>query len=741
MEKTSGTAHRWRFHRLGGFDQVRLEREEDIRNLGTLDQKLWAALSCPVNGLEFDTKTLAMLDSDGDGRVRVQEILAAVNWISTILANLGSFMAGTDSLPLAAINDQHDEGRHLLASARKLLTMLGKGDGDSISIDDVAQCDSLLIAARFNGDGIISPDTAADDATRQLIEEIMSSVGSEPDRSNTPGISLERIETFFSAASAYAAWWVEGTGNAENLPFGDNTQLAATVFTRIRSKIDDYFLRAGLAAFDPGAATPMNPSLSTYETLAAGDLTQATSEIESFPLAHIRASQPLPLRDGLNPAWAADIATLSALVIEPLFGTIDALEKEQWQKIKTTFAPYESWQSSKAGVEVDALGIERVQEILAGPGRQALKELIEEDLAPAEQIADMAKVVQLVHFNRDLYRLLRNFVSFSDFYSKRDKAVFQAGTLYIDGRACELCIKVQDATTHSAMANLGRTYLAYLNCQRRNSAEKMVIAAAFTGGDSDNLMVGRNGVFYDCQGNDWDATIIKIVDHPISVRQAFWSPYKRITRMIGEQIEKFAAAKDKAVDSQAGAGITDMGAKAKDPKAAPAAPFDVAKFAGIFAAIGLAIGAIGTAIASIFGVFLSLPIWQMPLAIGGVILAISGPSMLIAYLKLRQRNLGPMLDANGWAVNTKAGINIPFGATLTRLAELPKGSERSLIDPFAEKKPRWKSWLFLLLLFIAVGFAWQKGYIIKGISMLQQQSTAEKTIEQPAQPPAPPAKK
>jgi hypothetical protein len=129
----------------------------------------------------------------------------------------------------------------------------------------------------------------------------------------------------------------------------------------------------------------------------------------------------------------------------------------------------------------------------------------------------------------------------------------------------------------------------------------------------------------------------------------------------------------------------------------------------------------------------------MPLAVGGVILAISGPSMLIAYLKLRQRNLGPMLDANGWAVNTKAGINIPFGTTLTRLAELPKGAERSLIDPFAEKKPRWKSWLVLLLIFIAVGFAWQNGYITKGITMLRQQTAVEKTIEQPAeQPPAPP---
>lgn len=506
--------------------------------------------------------------------------------------------------------------------------------------------------------------------------------------------------------------------------------------TRIRSKVDDYFLRAGLAAFDPRAETPMNPAPATYEALAAGDLTEATVELERFPLAHIQAGQPLPLREGINPAWSSEMSRLVNLVIEPLFGTIATLTNDQWQQAKAAFTAYENWQNRKAGLEVDPLGISRIQEILAGPDREKLLELIREDLVPAAEVADIGKVVQLVHFNRDLFQLLRNFVSFTDFYSQRDKAVFQAGTLYIDGRTCELCIKVQNADSHSAMANLSRTYLAYCNCQRRDSGEKMVIAVAFTGGDSDNLMVGRNGVFYDRQGNDWDATITKIIDHPISVRQAFWAPYKRIARMIGEQIEKFATARDKAVDTQAGTGLTELGAKTgTDAKATAAPPFDVAKFAGIFAAIGLAIGAIGTAVASIFGVFFALPIWQMPLAIGGIILAISGPSMLIAYIKLRQRNLGPMLDANGWAVNTKAGINIPFGSTLTRLAELPKGSERTMTDPFAEKKPRWKFWLFVVLLLAAVGFAWEKGYITKGIEMVRPPAattSAEQVEQKPA---------
>jgi hypothetical protein len=60
--------------------------------------------------------------------------------------------------------------------------------------------------------------------------------------------------------------------------------------------------------------------------------------------------------------------------------------------------------------------------------------------------------------------------------------------------------------------------------------------------------------------------------------------------------------------------------------------------------------------------------------------------MLIAWFKLRQRNLGPLLDAGGWAVNARAKINIPFGAELTSTARIPEGAERSLFDPFKEKK-------------------------------------------------------
>jgi hypothetical protein len=81
-------------------------------------------------------------------------------------------------------------------------------------------------------------------------------------------------------------------------------------------------------------------------------------------------------------------------------------------------------------------------------------------------------------------------------------------------------------------------------------------------------------------------------------------------------------------------------------------------------------------------------------AVAGVVLVISGPSMIIAWLKLRHRTLGPILDANGWAVNGRVRVNLPLGTALTDSAELPPGARRVLDDPYADEAARRRKRLF-----------------------------------------------
>jgi hypothetical protein len=672
--------HVWKFSRAGGFDQVKLEAGADLLALGELDQKLWVALSCPTRGVEFDTKTLDLIDTDKDGRIRALEILAAVQWACACLKNADDLIAGSDSLPLDAIHGAAPEGQQLLASARHILANIGKRDATAISVADTTGSAAILSQTPFNGDGVVPAESAEDDATKAVIADAIASLGGVPDVSGKPGVDQAKVAQFFADLQARSAWWKQAEDAAATvLPLGDATPAAFEALQAVRAKVADFFARCRLAAFDSRSLDVLNRSQADFAALASKDLSAADVEIGAFPLAKVEAGKPLPLREGVNPAWVGPMAKLQSAVVAPILGADKTgLTADEWAQVCSRFAAYEAWLAKEAGASVGKLGRARVGEILASKAKDTLNALIAKDKALEPEMKAIGAVDRLARYYRDLYRLLNNFVCFEDFYSRARKAIFQAGTLYLDTRSCDLCVRVDDPAKHAALATLSRTYLAYCDCTRKGSTEKMTIAAAFTGGDSDNLMVGRNGVFYDRKGQDWDATITKITEHPISIAQAFWSPYKRIARMIGEQMEKFAATRDKAAVDKAAAGV-EVAAKAAEAGKAPTPAFDIAKFAGIFAAIGLALGGIGGVLGYAVGAFLNLTWWQMPLALLGLILIISGPSMLIAALKLHHRNLGPILDANGWAVNARVRISIPFGRILTGTAKLPPNSQRSLL--------------------------------------------------------------
>ena len=738
------TNHTWKFFRAGGFDQVRLDTGADLMALDELDQKLWVALACPTTGVEFDAKTLALIDTDKDGRIRVPEIIAATKWAGNNLKNPDDLLKGASTLPLAAINDAQPEGKQLLASARQILTNLGKKEATEISIEDTTDTTKIFAQTKFNGDGIVPADAAADRETTAVVNDIIACMGPETDRSGKPGTNQAKADLFFGEAQAYSDWWKKAESDTTVLPLNSSTTAAAATFKAIKPKIEDYFTRCRLAAFDPRALAALNREEKEYLAFAAKDLTVTSAEIAGFPLAQVAAGKPLPLSDGINPAWADQMARFEVEVVKPVLPGKASLTEADWSALKSKFGPYEAWSAGKTGATVEKLGLPRVRDILGSKAKEAITALIVEDKKLEPEANSIAAVERLVRYHRDLFKLLNNFVSFRDFYRRKDKAIFQAGTLFLDQRGCELCLTVEDAGRHAAMAALAGTYLAYCDCVRKATGEKMNIVAAFTGGDSDNLMVGRNGIFYDRKGRDWDATITKIIDNPISIRQAFWSPYKKFVRMIEEQVAKRAAAADASSSdklAQAAANMSKADVMAQQQAGKPVEPkkMDV----GVVAALGVAVGAIGGAMASLATGLIKLPGWQIPMVFVGIILLISLPSMIIAWLKLRKRNLGPILDANGWAVNARARINVPFGASLTQVAALPPGSKRDLVDPYADKKSPWpKVIVFLIVLGLAYGILNKMGFIYEWTNgRLGEQKTPriEATASKPAAPAAPAA--
>src|SRR5690606_9682738 len=522
----------------------------------------------------------------------------------------------------------------------------------------------------FNGDGIVTSATAADDeAVRALIDDVIGCVGGEIEASGNVGVSAAKLDEFMTEVRAQLALRARAEEDPAIRVLGDATGAAAEALAAVVDKITDYFTRCRLAEFDPRAADALNRTETVYETLASTPFVQNAAQVAELPLAHVEPGKPLDLTAGINPAWEEHIARFRDNVVVPLGGDGKTLTPAEFRAIQAKLTPYVEWSAALVASKCAALPIERLEEIARGEAEQRLRALIERDSAEAGTAALIENADRFVRYCRYLKDLCENFVNFKQFYTPGQKGIFQAGTLYIDQRSCELTLYVDDEAKAAPMVSMAGTYLLYCDITRRASGEKKQIVAAVTNGDSDNLMVGRNGIFYDRAGRDWDATITKIVDNPISLRQAFWSPYKKLVRLIEEQVAKRAAAADAAASQRLETTVETV-ATVDKTKPEQAKKIDV----GTVAALGVAFGALATATAAIAGYasgLMSLPFWQLCIAIGVLVLIVSGPSVLIAWLKLRKRNLGPILDANGWAVNARARLNVPFGESLTGIAKLP----------------------------------------------------------------------
>lgn len=702
--------YKWEFENIGGTLRVKISSGEDIAHLCELDPKMWTVLSCPVKGLEIDEKSLSFIDCDNDGKIRVNDIVNTSKWVTSSIRNTDLLLEGKDCIGLEEFNRNDPEGHRLYNSARKILDNLGKG-GDIISLADTADIASIFAKTKFNGDGIITIASADAAEDKAAIEAALSVCGSVTDRSGQPGINAAMTEEFYKTLADYASW----KDAAPEAPYGADTEKVLAAFEELDAKVKDFFMRSRLAAFTPSGAASLDVQAAQIEAISAENLDAKAADIAEFPIARITGTAAIDLDSPINPAWAAKFAIIKEIAVPK---DCEAITEDIWNGIGASFGAYKSWKASKAGSAAEVLGEEKVRQLLKENRKEALMELIAQDNALKEEADSIGSVDKFLHIFRDFYRLLRNFVTFQDFYDKDagKKAIFQCGTLMIDRRACHLCIPVYDMGKHNTMAPASGMYLIYCDCTAKDKPGTFTIAAAMTVGDVGDLFVGKNAIFYDNSGSEWDAVITKIIDNPISISQSFWSPYRRMAAAVENLINKNAADKDAKIMSEATAKINAAPASlpANGENKTPAQPFDIGKFAGIFAALGMALGMIGTALASIVKGFVSLHWWQVILAFIGIILVISGPSMVMAWMKLRRRNIAPLLNANGWAVNASSKISIMFGETLTDIAKFPK---IKLKDPYAKKGiAPWKRWLIsicslvvvLVVLWLCNLFAWAK---------------------------------
>jgi hypothetical protein len=661
MPTKLNSSPRLRWKRRGGVRQAQLREPAELPALASLNPRDWMALSCPARGHEMDDRTLAAIDTDNDGRVRVREVRAVIQWLQSVLRDLNVLAGGTDVIQLAQIRDDTGEGMAITASIRHLHRLTQSGDS-SLDLKGLAAGRTVMEKAPMDGDGILDLRATEDPRLRALMKDIIATIGPVPTRQGTDGVTREAVDAFYTACSAFSQWHASGhndAGRAELFTLGEATEAASEALGAVEEKVGEWFTLCETFAYAP-------------------DLVKSHLEADSLanrPLAPIDKSARLPLDGPFNPAWLQRVRKWLQNTVIPAFGEPpETLDRTAWQALLKRLQPYRAWRTSQPGGAVSGLGIEAVNSWLADSGaRERLLGLLRADLALKGEIEGVREVERLLLLKRDFWEFIHNFLNFNRFYDLVDQAIFQVGILYLDGRSFHLCVPVKDLKSHAAMAVNSGLYLVYCQLSRTDRETGPVIVAAVTNGGSDRMIMGKHGVFYDRDDMEWDARIIQIVEHPINLRQAVYEPFRRLGNLLVSHVEKLSSTREKSMQAAVISGVSNAegsvaATTAAEPQAAANPERQGAGVGSFMAGGGLAIAAVTSSLAFVSSTMARINPLYFLWAFLSLLALILLPTAIIAAIRLRRRDIGLLLEAGGWAVNAPMRLSRALGARLTLVA-------------------------------------------------------------------------
>jgi len=685
-----------RFRRIGKTYQLRIETGDDLREVPALDDSLWVATSAPIADFNIDPVFIKLVDTDNNGRIYTREMREAIEWLFARLADTSRLAEGASSIALDAIRDDTPETGELLRSARFILQSAGAADEDSISVQQVREFQAGVRSRILNGDGIVGPKAANDPETASFIEDAMATTGKEEDVSGRQGISEALLDRFVAAVNDYLDWkdasaLPEGRASSELMPLGEDTPAAAAVYLKHRDKIDLFYALCRVLRYEPRAEARLKWPGAALDRLDSGDYGDLEEFLRDAPIAEARPDGVLPLdADRVNPYYCDWIESLKRRVLRPIIGSVpDDLREEDWTRIGTVLAPYEQYLSARKGAEVEGLPDEKLRRYREGAYAAKARELIAADRQVADMLAGVKELERLLLYHQHLLALANNFVSFPQLYDPDQTALFEQGSAVIDGRWFCFAVRVNDLAAHERTVRSSNIFVMYLEISGKNDGEKFIVAIPATSGTRGNLTVGKRGVFFDRDGNEYDAAVVKVVESPISMGEALVVPFRRIGQFFAGKIQSLASSAEKGFDKKLDKAL--VASRQGGPQLQPAQP--AGSPAGMFIGVGVAVAALGSAFAYIMKILSGLEAFQILIGIAGAVLVVMLPVAIIAWLRLRKQDLSAILEGCGWAVNAHMRLTRAQRRQFSAERPYPKGAQGT----------PWPRWARLLARIVMIG--------------------------------------
>jgi len=389
-------------------------------------------------------------------------------------------------------------------------------------------------------------------------------------------------------------------------------------------------------------------------------------------------------------------------VVEPVLGgQRDTFTEADWQQVKKAFAPYEAWKNARPAGPITGMEIDTLRRYIGPALAQATRTLIAESSKTALALDNVRLLEKLILYQSNLMLLVNNFTSFPFLYDADRRAAFEMGTLIMDGRRFNLALKVDNRAQHAELARGSSIYTMYVEITPKRNAPKYEVAVPVTSGGKGNLDPGKRGIFHDATGVECDAQVMQIIDNPVSLSEAIVSPFQRLAKVLTGRIEAITAEAEKKLDT-AGASAVDTVRKAPEEQQAEAAGERSGKMAtaGLLLSGGVAIAALGSSLAYITKTVADLPWYAIIIGLFAAIAAVVVPTAIVAFIKLRRRDLSAILEGSGWAINERMRVTFRQSRFLTKRPAYPPNSA-------GLASYRWLKVLLAILALLAVGlFVW-----------------------------------
>jgi len=719
------------FRPYGHSYHLRIETADDLHDAVALDEAHWVATSAPVSMLSCDRTFLELLDSRRSGRITCREVKGAIGWLFEVLGDTGGITEHSQSLRLEAVNPDHPDGRKILETARKTLRRLHKADAEEIPLADVRQIKSQAEATPVSEAGVVLPKAARDETVRRFIADVLATVGGVPHPSGETGVGAEKLDEFLAEAQAYLRWFEQGRlppgqDRSEILPLGQATAQAYEILCAIRGKFDQFFAQCEALALDERFVQQMGWTEAELQGLDFDDPAVIEEVLRKAPLARANSQRELRFEEEINPYYLQRLDRFRKEVAAAVLGESGpTLTAGEWQEIKAFFAAHQAWREAKAGLKVEPLGAEMLREYQDPRFADRVRGLIADSGKTAVALDNIRLTEKVILYQAHLIDLANNLVSFPHLYDPQRQAMFEAGTLVMDGRRYNLAVRVEDRAQHAQIAKTSNMFVLYVQIAPPGGKEYEV-AVPVTSGSMGNLCKGKRGVFYDLGGVECEARVADIIENPISFREALVSPFRRLGKLLTGKIEAITAKAEKKLDTQATTAWTqaESGAEAKGPAPQAGKPMSGAAAGGLLMGAGVALAALTSALAYVAKTVAGASWIAIVISLLVAVLLVMLPTSIVAFLKLRGRDLSAILEGSGWAINARMRLTRRQGRSFTQRPAYPKGAK-------GVRRYLWQTLGITLLVLAALAVG---GYFLRRALTGLRPETGRTPTTQPAAP-------